>query len=145
MSTETNKNIVRGWWDALNQGKALDLIEETYTADYVLHDPSVAEPVQGTQGVRDFIASVLSGFPDARYTIEHLVAEGDTVAQHVSVHGTHQGEFNGIPATGKPVAVELMVISRFADGRIAEEWQLFDALGMLTQMGLVPSPEPVGG
>ena len=101
--------------------------------------------MQGTQGVRDFIASVLSGFPDARYKIEHLVAEGDTVAQHVSVQGIHQGEFNGIPATGKSVMVQLMVVSRFMNGRIVEEWQLFDALGMLTQMGVIPSPEPAAG
>ncbi len=114
MSTEENKNLVRRWWEALNRGNALDIIEETYASDYVLHDPSLPEPVRGVQGVREFISSVIAGFPDARYTIEALIAEGDKVVQHISVQGTHQGEFQGIPATGKPVAIWVMIISRVA-------------------------------
>ncbi len=138
MSTEENKNIVRRWWEALNQGNALDLIEKTYASDYVLHDPSFPEPVRGIQGVREFIAAAAAAFPDARYAIEDLIAEGDKVSQHISVQGTHQGEFQGIPATGKPVAVWIMVISRIANGKVVEEWQLFDALSMLQQMGVIP-------
>jgi steroid delta-isomerase-like uncharacterized protein len=145
MSTEANKNVIRQWWESLNQRTALETIAATSSTNYVLHDPSLAEPVQGTQGVRDFVTSVLAGFPDARYTIEHLVAEGDIVTQHISVQGTHQGEFNGIPATGKTIAVQVMVVSRIASNKVVEEWQLFDALGMLTQMGVIPPPEQDGG
>jgi steroid delta-isomerase-like uncharacterized protein len=141
MSTETNKNIARGWWEALSRGSALVIVDETYASGYILHDPSLAEPVEGIQGVRNFVTTVLTAFPDALYSVEHLVAEGDIVSQHISVRGTHQGEFNGIPATGKQVGVQIMVVSRFANGKITEEWQLFDALGMLTQMGVIPQPE----
>ena len=140
MSTEENKNLVRRWWEALNQGNALQLIDETYVSDYILHDPSLPEPVHGVQGVREFVASAVAAFPDARYTIENLVAEEDKVVQHVSVRGTHQAEFQGIPATGKQISVWIMVISRIANGRVVEEWQMFDALSMLKQMGVI-SPE----
>jgi steroid delta-isomerase-like uncharacterized protein len=144
MSIEENKNLVRRWWEALNQGNALDIIDEVYASDYVLHDPSVTEPVRGVQGVREFITSVVTGFPDARYTIENLVAEGDKVVQHISTQGTHQGEFQGIPATGKPVAIWAMVISRIENNKIVEEWQLFDALGMMQQMGVIPKEGQAG-
>jgi steroid delta-isomerase-like uncharacterized protein len=144
MSTEENKTLVRRWWDALNQGNALDIIEATYASDYVLHDPSLPEPVRGVQGVREFIASVIAGFPDARYTIEALIAEGDKVVQHISVRGTHQGEFQGIAATGKPVAIWAMVISRVAQNKVVEEWQLIDSLSMLQQLGVIPPPTQAG-
>lgn len=140
MSVEENKNLVRRWWEALNQGSALQIIDETYTSDYILHDPSLPEPVHGVQGVREFITAVTAAFPDARYTIESLVAEDDKVVQHISVRATHQAEFQGIPATGKQIAVWIMVISRIANAKVVEEWQMFDAQGMLKQMGVI-SPE----
>lgn len=142
MSTQENKDLVRRWWEALNQRTAPQIINETYASDYILHDPALAEPVQGVDGVREFVTSVLTAFPDARYSIESLVAEGDKVAQQISVRGTHQAEFQGIPATGQPVAVWVMVISRIANGKIVEEWQMFDALGMLKQMGVIPQESP---
>lgn len=140
MSTEENKNLLRRWWEALNQRNALEIIDETYASDYVLHDPSLSEPVQGVQGVREFISAVIAGFPDAHYTIEDLIAEGDKVVQRLSVRGTHQGEFQGIPPTGKSAAVWLMVISRVANNKIVEEWQMVDSLGMMQQLGVIPAP-----
>jgi steroid delta-isomerase-like uncharacterized protein len=145
MSTEENKNIVRRWWESLNQGNAIDIVDEIYASDYILHDPSFPEPVRGIQGVQEFVTSIVAAFPDARYMIEDLIAEGDKVTQHISVQGTHQGEFQGIPATGKQVSVWLMVISRIADSKVVEEWQLFDALGMLKQMGVIPQGDEAGG
>jgi steroid delta-isomerase-like uncharacterized protein len=136
MSTETNKEVLRRWWEALNQGTALDIIGEIYGADYVLHDPSQPEPVVGLDGVRGFVSGVTTGFPDGHYTIEQLIAEGDTVVQLISAQGTHKGEFAGIPATGKAIDIWLMVISRLADNKIVEEWQLVDSLSMLQQLGV---------
>ena len=144
MSTESNKNHIRRWFDALNRGTALDVIDETYAADYVLYDPSLPEPVRGVEGIRQFMTAVVTAFPDAHYTVEDLIAEGDKVVQRCSVRGTHQGEFLGIPPTGKQVAIPFMIVSRFAGDKIAEEWQMLDALGMLTQLGVIPSPEQAG-
>lgn len=144
MSAEAYKSLIRRWWDGLSQGNAAELIDEVYAADYVLHDPSLPEPVRGLEGVREFITSVTAAFPDGRATVEDLVAEGDRVVQRVTFRGTHQGEFLGVPATGKQVAVWLMVISRMADGKIAEEWQLVDGLGLLQQLGALPDAEEGG-
>lgn len=136
MTTETNKDVLRRWWESLSQGKGLDVLAEIYAADYVLHDPNQPEPVQGLAGVRDFITGVTTGFPDGNYKIEQIVAEGDLVVQLVSVTGTHQGEFNGIPATGKAIQIWLMVISRVVNNQIVEEWQLVDSLSLLQQLGV---------
>jgi len=64
--------------------------------------------------------------------------------QRLTVRGTHQGEFQGIPATGKAVEVWLMVTSRIADNKIVEEWQLVDTLSMLQQLGVIPAPDQAG-
>jgi steroid delta-isomerase-like uncharacterized protein len=141
MSTEANMNLIRQWWEALNQGNALDVIDEVYAGDYVLHDPTQPESVRGLAGVREFISSVVTGFPDARYTIEDLIATGDKVVQRLTVRGTQQGAFLGIPPTGKQVEVWLMVISRIADNKIAEEWQMVDSLGLMQQLGAIPTSE----
>jgi steroid delta-isomerase-like uncharacterized protein len=145
MSTEQNKTLVGRWWEALDQGTALQMIGETYASDYILHDPSLPQPVHGVEGVRAFVTSVLAAFPDAQYTIEELIAENDKVVQYITVRGTHQAEFQGIPATGRQISVWIMVISRIANGKIVEEWQLFDALGMLQQMGVIPQESQPGG
>src|SRR5688500_11431749 len=128
MTAEAHKTLIRRWWDGLSQGNAIELIDEVYAPEYVLHDPSLPESVRGLEGVREFITSVSAAFPDARATVEDLVAEGDRVVQRVTFRGTQQGEFLGVPATGKQVAVWVMVISRMAGGKIAEEWQLVDGL-----------------
>ena len=140
MSSEEHKALVRRWWEGLNQGNAAALIDEIYAADYVLHDPSLPEPVHGLAGVRAFIADVTSAFPDARCAVEDLVAEGDRVVQRVTFQGTQQGEFLGQPASGKPVSVWVIVVSRIAGGKIAEEWQLVDNLGLMQQLDVAPTP-----
>ena len=139
MSAAEHKALVRRWWDGLNQGNADELIDEIYAPEYVLHDPSLPEPVRGLAGVHEFIASVTESFPDAQTTIEDLVAEGDRVVQRVTFRGTHQGEFMGVPASGTEVSVWVVVISRIANGKIAEEWQLVDGLSLMQQLGLVPT------
>lgn len=141
MSTNENKQLMQRWWDALNQGNALEIIEEVYAADYVMHDPTLPGPVQGLEGVHEFISSVVTGFPNARYTIEEMIAEGDKVLQRLTVRGIHEGEFQGIPATGQPVTIWLMVVSRVANNKVVEEWQMVDALSLMQQLGVIPVPE----
>jgi steroid delta-isomerase-like uncharacterized protein len=117
------------------------LVEKFYAADYVLHDPSQPEPVRGVDGVRAFISGIASAFPDMHCTIDDVVADGDKVVQRLTARGTQQGTFQGMPPTGKPVEIWLMVISRIADNRIVEEWQLVDSLSMLQQLGVIPTPD----
>lgn len=141
MSAEAHKALIRRWWDGLNQGNAAELIDEIYAPAYVLHDPSLPEPVSGLEGIHEFITSINEAFPDLHTTVEDLVAEGDRVVQRVTFRGTHQGEFMGVPATGNAVSVWAVVISRFAGGKVAEEWQLVDSLTLMQQLGVIPTEE----
>jgi steroid delta-isomerase-like uncharacterized protein len=88
--------------------------------------------------------SLRAAFPDGRVTIEDMIAEGDKVVTRYNSRGTHKGDFMGIPATGKKVAVTGIVISRIAKGKIAEEWEEFDALGFMVQLGAIPPIEEAG-
>ena len=86
-----------------------------------------------------------TAFPDLRIVIEDQVAEGDKVASRYTGSGTHQGELRGFPPTNNRVEVTGTITSRFADGKIVEEWNNIDGLGMMQQLGIVPPLEPSQG
>ena len=81
-----------------------------------------------------------TGFPDLRFTIEELVGEGDTVAGRVTMSGTHEGEFMGIPPTARSVRQDQMHFVRFRDGKAIEHWGVRDDLGMMQQLGAITPP-----
>ena len=83
---------------------------------------------------------LFAAFPDIQYTVEALLAEGDKVVVRWTARGTHTGELMGIPPTGKQVTVTGVNIGRVANGRIVEEWGEFDMMGMMQQLGVVPTP-----
>jgi predicted ester cyclase len=88
-----------------------------------------------------FIRALREGIPDLQCPVEEVVAEGDRVAGRFSMRGTHAGGLFGIPATGKPVDVGVMVIARFdAAGKWVEDWASWDQLGMMQQLGVIPAP-----
>ena len=142
MSVEENKALVRRWVDLWNTGN-LDAVGEFVTPDYVRHDPNGPE-VRGPEAERQLVAMYLAAFPDLRFTVEHLLAEGDTVLARLTARGTHRGELLGIPPTGKQVTVAVMDLFRLAGGKIAEQWVAMDALGLLQQLGAVPGPAQGG-
>jgi len=80
-------------------------------------------------------------FPDSYFTVEDMVAEGDKVATRKTFHGTHGGEFMGIPPSGRSVSMGLIDIVRISDGRVVEHWSMGDTLGMMQQLGVIPSGE----
>jgi steroid delta-isomerase-like uncharacterized protein len=104
--------------------------------DAVIHQPEVG----GVAGLKAFNAAFRAAFPDWHSTPEELVAEGDRVAERWTGRGTHRGEFQGIPATGKEVAVPGVVFYRIRDGKIAEFRGSFNMLSMLQQLGAAPAP-----
>jgi len=138
MSTEENKvnerRLVEEGW---NQGNTA-VFDELFAADYLGHDTS--GPMHGPEGFKQFYATYRTAFPDTHLTIEDQIAEGDTVASRWTATGTHQGPLMGIPPSGKRVRVTGITISRYASGKIAEEWFSYDTLGMLQQIGAVPAP-----
>jgi steroid delta-isomerase-like uncharacterized protein len=138
MSAEENKALVRrvfeeGW----NAGN-LDLFDEADAPDYVLHDPSVPEDVRGVEGVKRFASMYLRAFPDLHFTVEDQVAEGEKVVTRWTSSATHQGELMGIPPTGNRTAVSGITISRVSGGKLAEDWNVWDTLGLIRQLGVVP-------
>ena len=93
------------------------------------------------EGVKQMFRMYLTAFPDLRMETEDMLVSGDKVVARVRATGTHQGEFMGMPATGKSVDVQVIDIMRFGeDGLVREHWGLFDALGMMQQLGAIPAP-----
>ena len=135
-----NKEIVRRVVDGVWRDRNLAVVDELIAQDYVGHDPTQPEPIQGRDGFKQFVGTYQSAFNDATVTIDDQIAEGDQVVTRWTGRGTHTGELMGIAPTGKEVTVSGMTVSRLAGGKIAEEWELMDALGMLVQLGAVPQP-----
>ncbi|MFD0857263.1 ester cyclase [Actinomadura adrarensis] len=92
----------------------------------------------GAQAFKDVFAMLYRAYPDLHVTVEDVIAEGDKVVARNTVTGTHQGEYMGIPPTGKSVTYKEIFIARFADGRIAEVWGVVDVLSQMRQLGAFP-------
>ncbi len=142
MSPEANKNIIRRWVDVWHS-KNVAAVTDCVTADYVRHDPNVPE-IRGIPAEQQLMTMFLTAFPDLHFTIEDLLAEGDTVVSRLTARGTHQGELFGIPPTNRHITISAVEIYRLADGKIAEQWAIMDTLGMLQQLGALPTPGQPG-
>jgi steroid delta-isomerase-like uncharacterized protein len=138
MSTEENKALSRRSGEEIFNGGDLDLAEELYAPDYVLHDPSLPKDLHGPEGLKQYAAMTRAAFPDARVTVEDQVAEGDKVVDRWTATGTHTGEFLGIPPTNRRFEISGITISRFPGGKIVEDWYQGDDLGMMQQLGVIP-------
>ena len=136
--SEENKAVARREVEELYARGNLDAAEEIYAPNYVGHD-STSGDIRGIEGAKQFAATFRQAFPDLQPTVEDQVAEGDKVVTRFSARGTHQGETEefGSP-TGNRVEVTGITIERFADGKVAESWDHYDALGLMQQLGLVP-------
>jgi len=136
MSTEDNKANVHRGFEAVNQ-KNLAVFDELLTPDVVFHSASTT--MQGLAAYKQFLSMVCTAFPDLHFTIEDMIAEGDTVVVRYTTRGTHQGNFRGIPPTGKQVTVTGMFIDRLVNGKAVEQWFNGDDLGRLQQLGVIPA------
>jgi steroid delta-isomerase-like uncharacterized protein len=139
MSAEENKAVVRREMEELfNHTGNLDAVEEIIAPDYVSYEPTSGE-MRGIEGARQFAATYRQAFPDLENTVEDMVAEGDKVVVRFRARGTHEGETEVFgPATGKRMDITGITIKRVVDGKIAEAWTNFDALGMMQQLGMIP-------
>lgn len=139
---ETNTAAQQHLGELINSGD-IDRIDEVFATDVLDHDraPDQGDGVEGTKG---FFRSLASAFPDAQLEVDQLVADDDNVVIAYRLSGTHQGDFQGVPATGKRVEVRGVQIGRFEDGKIVERWGATDELGILQQLGAkVSAPETV--
>ena len=87
-----------------------------------------------------FLSAIFKGFPDVRGTIDDLLADEDKVVYRLTIKGTHKAEMMGIPATNKAVTIRSIGIARIAGDKIVEEWENYDELGMMQQLGVIPEP-----
>lgn len=139
MSGEQNKAIVQQWVEEVWNRGHLAFADEVIAPTYVLHGAGPS-PVQGADGIKQYVAAYRAAMPDLRFTVDDLIVEDDKVAWRFTAQGTQTGELLGMPPSGKRAMVTGIVISRFADGKWQEDWLSFDALGMLQQLGAIPTP-----
>ncbi len=134
MSTEENKALARRSWEFTDNPDAL---VEVYAPDVVWHNPD--QEVQGIEEAKQFIGMFKSAFPDMNAAVEDVIAEGDKVVTRITMRGTHQGETEEFgPATGRQVEESGITIQRIEGGKIVEEWNSYDNLSLLQQLGLAP-------
>lgn len=131
--SEVNKAIIRRMFEGVNQHN-LSMIEDLYP-DCVYHSPVTGE-LRG-EAFRQFVGSVLAAFPDGRWTVEDMLADGDRVVTRWTFTGTHRATLMGIAPTGKQVNITGVTIDRVVDGKVVEEREEWDSLGMMRQMGAV--------
>lgn len=138
---EANKEVVRRvFLEIFNEGK-LALAEDLCSPDTLLHSPTLTEPGVGPEGIRQFVQTLRTGFPDLHIEIEDLIGERDkVVARWRSTRQTHLGFYQEIPPTGKSVQMTGIDIFRVVDGTVREIWLEIDAITGVRQMGVLPPP-----
>jgi predicted ester cyclase len=134
----SNKATVIRLLDAMNSGDAelvSQTVDEVFEPDVRQHTPFEATGVETLKEM--VIARLYRAFPDIHITLEDLIEEGDKVVEKDTVTGTHLGEFNGLPPTGRSVAYTEIFIMRFVNGRIAETWGVADIFTQMKQLGMI--------
>jgi steroid delta-isomerase-like uncharacterized protein len=136
---EANKQHVRRFFEEVWSTGNVALRDSFLAADYRGHVAGSAKPLD-RDGWTAWFTGFRQAFPDAQFTVEDMIAEGDVVAARLTMRGTHRGPLNGIPPTGREVVVTGMSFERVVEGQIVEGWNENDALGMLGQLGALPPP-----
>jgi steroid delta-isomerase-like uncharacterized protein len=133
-----NTAAIRRLYDLINAGD-IDGFGDQLSDDFVEHE-EMPGLERSKEGVKQLFHMYRAAFPDLRMEPQDVLASGDKAVARVVATGTHQGEFMGMPATGKRVEVQLIDITRFGDdGRAVEHWGVFDALSMMQQLGAIPA------
>ena len=143
-SEEENKALYRRTFEEVfNQGN-LAIVDDLVAPDYLNHEVPPGVNNRGPDSTRQIVRMLRTAFPDLHFTIEDLVAEGDTVAGRVTMSGTHLGPFQGIPPTGRSFEQAHMHFVRFRNGKAIEHRAVRDDLGMMRQLGVIPAPANAG-
>lgn len=141
MSSDENKAVVRRFYTEVLEAGNVSLLSEIAVPDYDEHDP-IPGQTNGREGLKQRVEMLRSAF-QPRFTLEDIIAEQDKVVVRWTNHGTHVGEFMGIPPTSKSFSIAGIDIHRLQDGKLAEHWHVVDMLSQLQQLGLVPQPNTV--
>jgi steroid delta-isomerase-like uncharacterized protein len=132
------EEVLRGIYEAINTGN-LAMLDELVAPDYTEH----SDGFQGVEPFKQQLAAFRSAFPDLRVTVDDvLLADDGRFASRTTVTGTHTGDLMGMPATGRHISVEAVDIGRVENGRAKERWGGLNMYSMLTQLGVIPAPQP---
>ena len=135
--SEENKALARRSWETVDDPESLN---EVYAPDVVWHNPD--QDIQGIEEAKQFMAMFQTAFPDMHATVEDVIAEGEQVVTRVTLRGTHQGETELFgPPTDRQVEGQGITIHRIEGGKIVEEWNSWDNLSLMQQLGLVPEQQ----
>ena len=134
-----NKALFRRTYEELLNRGNLDVADELVAPEFINHEAPPGKD-RGPESMRGLATMLRTAFPDLRFEIEELVAEGDTVAGRLTMSGTHEGPLMSTPPTGRSVRQEHMHFVRFEGGKAVEHWGVRDDLGMVRQLGLMPDP-----
>jgi steroid delta-isomerase-like uncharacterized protein len=144
MRAEDNKVIVRRLIDEVWNKGHLAVLDEIMAIDHDDHDPArPAGDAGGREQTKRTVAAYRAAFPDLQFTVESMLADGDTVVTRWTIRGTQSGLLEGIPPTGNRAAVTGIFINRLAAGQIVESWVNWDQLGLLQQLEVIPAPDRV--
>ena len=138
-ASDTNKALLQRFYDEVINGRNLDLIDEMLTEDFVEFEEFPGIPPT-REGVKQTFAMFYAAFPDIHFRVDDLLAEGNLVAARVTITGTHEGEFMGVPATGRSVEIVAMDFVSFRDGQATAHWGVGDMVLLLQQLGVMPPP-----
>jgi len=137
-----NEALARRWFEGALNGRELDVLDEILVADFV-HNTANPLNANGRAGARRLLTGLLTGFPDARYTVDAAIVDGDRVVLRWTTAGTHEGDFGGFAPTGRRATWTGINVFRVRCGLITESWAQTDGLGRLRQLGLLPGADAV--
>jgi steroid delta-isomerase-like uncharacterized protein len=139
MSQENRAVLDRINEEAFRQGNT-GVIDELVAEEFVEHNPMPG--IEGNrEGFKQMVAGLHQAFPDFDTQVQDQIADGDKVVERWTAGGTQEGDFMGVPATGKHIEIEGMDISRIEDGKIVEHWTQMDAMAMMQQLGVIPEAQ----
>jgi steroid delta-isomerase-like uncharacterized protein len=138
MTTEENVALVRRFYDEVYNRRNVGFADEAHGPGYRYHDITNPDQVVDHATFMERNAGFAAAFPDRRVDIDDAFGEGDQVVARATLHATQTGALGDIAPTGKSLRLASVIIYRFADGKIVEEWEIFDALGMYQQLGVSP-------
>jgi steroid delta-isomerase-like uncharacterized protein len=143
MSSDENTRLYRRYVEEVLNNANLAVIDELLAPAFVRHTANHPTDIQGREAFKHYVGLFRAAFPDFVAPAEDLFAAGDRVAYRWTFRGTHTGELLGIGATGKQVSVPGIIIARVVAGQIVEEWESYDTLGFMQQLGVLPAPSTV--
>jgi steroid delta-isomerase-like uncharacterized protein len=143
MSTDENKAVVRRFFEELLSTDNLAIADELLSPDFYFYFAGSPEPMD-LESYKEFLAERRAAFPDRRFVVEEMIAEGDKVSARFTMRGTHKGELRSIAPRGREVTMTGIDMIRLEEGKMVEDRVEVDQLGMMRQLGVIAAPHQAG-